>query len=382
MWRHLSRPREGWRAIVEQQGLIYPVTPTPGGGEVDYWNESAWYEFTMAEIETLEAATEELWGMSIEAVSRMARDLGDARLGLPPGTLDLARASIRRGDPSVYGRFDLWFDGDVPKLLELNGDTPTGLIETGVTQWHWLEDVITGIDQWNSVHERLVARWTELRERRAFRNDAVWFLWNDTDTSGEEEMTTHYMRDVATQAGLTTFGQPIAHVQWDSERRAFYDVMGQQITAAYKLYPWELMAGEEFGQHILRHTEREPVTWIEPAWKVLLSTKALLPVLWEMFPDHPHLLPAYWDEPHGLTDWIAKPLHGREGDNIRIHLSDGSADVETSDGGYGAEGYVYQQWCPLPSYDGNRPMLGSWVIDGQAAGMIVRESEGPVTDSH
>jgi glutathionylspermidine synthase len=379
MWRHLSKPRPDWRATVEAQGLVYPVTPLPDGGEVDYWHESAWYEFTMAEVETLEAATEELWGMCMEAVTRMAKDMSDIRLGLPTGTLDFARESIRRGDPSVYGRFDLWFDGSTPKMLELNGDTPTGLIETGVTQWNWLEDVMPGVDQWNSVHDRLVARWRDLKAQGAFPNDAVWFLWNDTETSGEEEMTTHYMRDCATQAGLTTFGQPIAHVQWDSQRLGFYDVMGQQITAAYKLYPWELMAGEEFGRHVLGGVERQPVRWIEPAWKVLLSTKALLPVLWEMYPDHPNLLPAYWDNPGPLTDWVAKPLHGREGDNIRIHVT-GEDEVQTSDGGYGAEGYVYQQWCPLPSYDGNRPMLGSWVIDGQAAGMIVRESDGPVTD--
>ena len=379
MWRHLSQPRPGWREIVEAQGLIYPVTPLPQGGEVVYWNESAWYEVTLAEVERLEAATEELWGMCVEAATKMARDLDDARLGLPPGTLEHARASIRRQDPSIHGRFDLWFDGDVPKMLELNGDTPTGVIESAVAQWHWLEDVMPGLDQWNSLHERLVARWRALRFAGYFPDGVVHFLWNDTDTSGEEEMTTHYLRDVATQAGLTTYGQPIAHLGWDSEDRVFRDAMGQQVRGAYKLYPWELMLGEEFGQHLLAGREAEPVRWVEPPWRVLMSTKALLPVLWEMFPDHPNLLPAYFDDPGDLTDWIAKPLHGREGDNIRVHVT-GDADVVTKDGGYGAEGYVYQQWCPLPSYEGNRPVLGCWVVDGQAAGMIVRESDGPITD--
>ena len=34
--------------------------------------------------------------------------------------------------------------------------------------------------------------------------------------------------------------------------------------------------------------------FIEPGWRVLLNSKGLLPVLWELFPDHPNLLPAYW----------------------------------------------------------------------------------------
>lgn len=28
------------------------------------------------------------------------------------------------------------------------------------------------------------------------------------------------------------------------------------------------------------------VRWLEPAWKSIISNKALLPLLWEMFPDH------------------------------------------------------------------------------------------------
>lgn len=379
MWRHGSRPRDGYLDLVKAQGLTYPETPTGDGDKVvPYWNEAAWYEFTLDEVETIEAATEELWGLCVDAVAKMARDFDDARLGLPAGTMDYARESIRRADPAVYGRFDFHYDGLAPRMLELNGDTPTGLIETGVAQWHWLEQMMPGLDQFNSVHERLVDRWRALGKTGAFPGNVVHFLWNDIDTSGEDEMTVQYMRDCAEQAGLTTYGQPIAHVGWDVEGQCFRDAMGEPIRSAFKLYPWELMLDEEFGQHVLAGREKDPVKWVEPGWKVLMSTKAILPVLWEMNPDHPNLLPAFFDEPGDLVDWIAKPLHGREGDNIRMRVD--GVDSETTDGGYGAEGYVYQQWCPLPSYDGNRPMLGSWVIDGQAAGMIVRESDGPVTD--
>ena len=38
------------------------------------------------------------------------------------------------------------------------------------------------------------------------------------------------------------------------------------------------------------------VRWLEPAWKSIISNKALLPLLWEMFPNHPNLLPAYFAE--------------------------------------------------------------------------------------
>ena len=37
--------------------------------------------------------------------------------------------------------------------------------------------------------------------------------------------------------------------------------------------------------------------FIEPLWKLIMSNKAILPLLWEMFPNHPNLVPAYYDSP-------------------------------------------------------------------------------------
>ena len=53
-----------------------------------------------------------------------------------------------------------------------------------------------------------------------------------------------------------------------------------------------------------------------------LSNKGILPLLWEMFPDHPNLLPAYFeDDPESgkLGDSFArKPLYSREGANVAL----------------------------------------------------------------
>jgi len=384
MWRHASRPREDWKRVVTEQGLIFPVTDKPDGTQAAYWNEEAWYEVTLEEVEALEAATEELWAMCIEAAAHMAQTMTDERLGLPAGTLDLVRRSIRAGDPAIYARFDLvnGADGTI-KMLEVNGDTPTGLVETGVVQWRWLEDMIPDLDQWNSVHDRLVARWAELRRTGALEGDDVHFVYHlgsgDDYDDGEMEMTVTYLMDTAIQAGLRVMSHPITEVGWNPVDREFRDAHDQPMGNVFKLYPWEDMLGEEFGRHLLDGAEARPLHWFEPAWKVLLSTKAILPVLWELNPGHRLLLPAYFDEPGDLADWVKKPLHGREGDHVRIHLADGGPDLEMP-GVYGEEGYVYQGYAPLPVFMGNYVVLGSWVVGGEAAGMLVRESDGMVTD--
>ena len=50
----------------------------------------------------------------------------------------------------------------------------------------------------------------------------------------------------------------------------------------------------------------------------------------------------------------------------------GEVLAERDSAGYGAEGYVYQALATLPEYDGRRPVLGAWVVDGEPAGLGIR----------
>ena len=135
------------------------------------------------------------------------------------------------------------------------------------------------------------------------------------------------------------------------------------------------MFEEEFGKYL----PEAPTSWIEPPWKALLSNKAILAVAWRKFPNHPNLLPCQL-EPDGLNgNYVRKPKLGREGSNVTI-VRGGNVEVETP-GQYGVEGYVYQATAEIPSFGGNRPVFGGWVVDNEAAGIGVRESDGPVTDN-
>ncbi|WP_168581210.1 glutathionylspermidine synthase family protein [Gephyromycinifex aptenodytis] len=376
MRRIPATARPDWRARVESQGLVFPVTETDDGAELPYWFEEAYYELTMAEVEELEAVTETLHEMCLAAARRMATgEFGN--FGLPAGALKAAKASLAADPPSLIGRFDLHWDGTGPaKLLEYNADTPTGLVESSIAQWYWLQDTHPELDQWNSIHERLILAWQGIRPRLA--DAPVWFAHHEDEITGEEFMTCMYLRDTAEQAGLRAGSITVEAIGYDPARGCFVADGAEPLRTCFKLYPWETMLSEEFG----RYVEPDPrgvlsTTWIEPVWKVLLSNKSLLAVLWQMYPEHPNLLPAYLDDPRELTEWVAKPLHGREGDNIRVH-AEGIAVEQPGD--YGDEGWCYQQWCPLPQFDGNKAVLGSWVIDGKAAGVGIRESDGWVTD--
>src|SRR5258706_15081402 len=86
---------------------------------------------------------------------------------------------------------------------------------------------------------------------------------------------------------------------------------------------------------------------IEPAWKMLLANKAILPVLWELYPDHPNLLPAFFEPQRFATDYVKKPLLSREGANFSIKSKRVEIDIP---GEYGTEGFIYHAYQPMPSY--------------------------------
>src|SRR5262249_14853813 len=152
-------------------------------------------------------------------------------------------------------------------------------------------------DQFNSIHERLVAKWRELR---AYLVEPLYFAHSDQG-SGEDLMTVTYLRDTAVEAGLVTEMLRMDEIGWE-DASGFVDLSERAMQSIFKLYPWEWMVHETFGSRALANYGR--VAWIEPIWKMLWSNKGLLAVLWELFPDHPNLLPARLHAPFDRSAYV------------------------------------------------------------------------------
>lgn len=374
MKRSSILPRPNWQDVVTRQGLVYH---TAGG--VPYWDESVHYSFSKHEVLELERASRDLHALCLQAVQHVIDERRYDLFHVPAQMIPLIERSWNEEWPAIYGRFDLAYDGrGLPKLLEYNADTPTSLFEAAVVQWHWFEDVFggkaSGRDQWTSIHDRLVEKWRALRP--FLRSNTVHFAHADDD---EDRMTVEYLADTAQQAGLAVVGQLIGDIGWHHDKKAFVDLAEAEIRTLFKLYPWEWLAHEAFGE-LLPHIAGK-AHWIEPPWKMILSNKAILAVLWERFPGHPLLLETHVGAPCGLErrGYVKKPLLSREGQNVTI-VNARAQTLFATDGEYGEEGFVYQALAPLPEFDGKVPVLGCWMIDDEPAGMGIRESDGPITD--
>ena len=373
MQRIACDERPNWRERADEHGFRFHTIE----GE-RYWDERAYYAFTLQEIERdIEAPTAELDQMCRELVARAVDDERMLKLlRIPERFWTFIAASWKRGDPSLYGRFDLSYDGQGPaKLLEYNADTPTSVYETGVFQWVWLEDAIANqtipkdADQYNSLHERLIEGWKQIgKGGHVHLAGAI----DDPEDGG----TIQYLEDTARQAGLSTTVLATESIG-RNPKGGFVDLQDRPIELMFKLYPWEWMFREQFGAYLAG----APTRWLEPPWKAILSNKGILPLLWAMFPRHPNLLPAFFDDDPKAAElgnsFVRKPLYSREGSNVAI-VVDGVA-VDQDEGPYGAEGYIRQAVATLPRLDGNYVALGSWIAAGQPCGLSAREDLSPIT---
>lgn len=371
MRRIACAERPDWRAKAAGCGFgFHTIDDAP------YWDESAYYAFSLREIERdIEAPTEELHAMALDMVERVvANEAWLRRLAIPEPYWDWIAASWRERQPHLYGRMDFAYDGTGPaKLYELNYDTPTSLFEAAFFQWQWLEDQLArnalpaAADQFNSIQESLVEAFGSIARSiaRPFRLAAV-------RASTEDQGTVAYLRDCALQAGIDCELLAMEDIGVSADGR-YTDLDDAVIGCLFKLYPLEDMFRESFGQHL----PRSGLQLIEPPWKAILSNKGILPLLWETHTGHPNLLPALFDDGGELPrGWTRKPLHSREGANIAMHLADGQQFA--SDGPYDGA-CIRQASHPLPAFDGRYPLIGSWVVGDRACGMGLREDATPIT---
>ena len=365
-------PRPYALALADDHGFTFHTID----GE-PYWHEGRAYRFSLKQIESdIERPSNQLVEMCYELVEEALKrpDWLD-QLAIPAYCREWIQRSWDRDDPTLYGRFDLVYDGNGPaKLLEFNADTPTSLYESAVFQWLWLEDLIQQgrlpqrADQFNSIEDRLLQGIPEL----GIDGIMHFAVIQDSD---EDLGTVRYLEGLFRQCGIQTRLLDMLEIGVDAHGR-FSDLQDTVISHLFKLYPWEMMVREDFG----RHLPRCGVQFWEPPWKMILSNKGILPLLWEMFPGHPNLLPAYFEGDSRAASLgrhcVRKPVFSREGANITY--VDGEQEIRIG-GEYGEEGYVLQALAPLPEHQGWSAVLGSWVIRGDAAGIGIREDQGPIT---
>ncbi|HFB2048787.1 MAG TPA: putative acid--amine ligase YgiC [Hyphomicrobiaceae bacterium MAG_BT-2024] len=370
MKRRTIAARENWLKSAREVGFgFHHMYGEP------YWIDDAFYAFTLEQIEKdIENPARELHEMCLDLVDEVVRNENLLScLDIPPEYWDLISKSWREQNRHLYGRFDLAYTGRGPsKLLEYNADTPTSIFESAFFQHNWLIDQIEAnrlpcdADQFNLIQESLIEAFD------SFPKDVIFHFACVTDNE-EDKGTATYLMDCALQTGHSVKLIDIQRIGVDTTGR-FTDEQNRTIDLCFKLYPWEDLFREPFAKYL------QSSIFVEPAWKVILSNKGILPLLWQRYENHPNLLPAFFDNTLPASDhgiYVRKPFFSREGENIEIKC--GEKIVEATNGRYGNERSIIQTYTPLFQSHGLRAVIGAWLIGDRSCGMGIREDKTRIT---
>lgn len=372
--RELYLPRENWQARLEGVGMTWHAETQ--GHPVPYWEEGAAYHFTHAQIERLAAASQRLTTRVLEATGHAIDSERLSELGIPEYLHEHVANSWHRDDPTAYMRLDLAWDGvGEPKLLEVNGQTPTSLLEASVCAWHWLEDnqesgqLPEESTAWNNIHEALLTQWGYIK-RQGWRKAVFSAARND-----EDRATAVYMQELAAQMGVQTEFLFTEDIGTDPARSHLLDLRGNGIRQMFWLWPYEFAWDSEDAFYLVTTDTR----LMEPLWKAVTSSKGLLAMLHELYPDDPGILPASLRPGTLSGPAVTKPLFSREGQNVTLP---GKAPTPGEYGGLPLMEQAYVELPELQTPGGKRyPVMGVWVAGDEVCGLGIREGRGRVTDN-
>ena len=310
---------------------------------------------TEDEAEAYYEATNALYDMYVEAAEHVVENNLFHEIGIPFNLVDIIKESWENDVHwHLYGRFDLagGLDGKPIKLLEFNADTPTALFETAIIQWAMLkQDGLEESSQFNALYEALLDNFKRLvtleEDVSAFeeRYDGWGFLFTSVKGNSEEENTVRLLQHIATEAGYQTEFAYIDDIEFSPEDGIYYQDKSYELW--FKLIPWEDIALEESDLAMLLTNiiKNQKAIIFNPAYTLLFQSKGLLKILWDLYPEHPHLLETSFEPLEGQKQ-VKKPVFGREGGSVSI-LDESGNDLESIEGDYDSHKMVYQAYTEL-----------------------------------
>jgi trypanothione synthetase/amidase len=364
--------------------------------------EANYYTMNKATMFACDKAGHDLHKMFIDVTKTvLASDALMERFGLPQKMWSRIRKSFETQPYAISGRFDFVVNGDGTQLktFEYNADSASTLLECAVVQEKWANSVgITAGSRscGSRIEDLAVAAWEEAIAGGVIaKGSKVHFM---VDDDKEEQYTALFLAGCAQKAGLTTeLLIMFDGLQW-KDGVVCDTSSGTPVKTVWKTWAWETAISKLELSDAERGADYKPkdgdAVWLcdvilgdedikifEPMWKLIPSNKAILPMLWEAYPNHPNLLRTEWTITDELkqTGYARKPIVGRCGRNVSIFDSTGEA-VEESAGEFSDRDLVYQELFQLPKRDDYFAILGGWMIGGRYGGTGVREDKTIITN--
>jgi glutathionylspermidine synthase len=362
---------EGWNWMLGEDTLPYLV------------NEMV--VVSSREAEQYYEATNSLYEMYCEAAQNVIDNKRYSELGIPAELIPMIEHTWENENHwHLYGRFDLsgGLDHSQIKLIEFNADTATCIPETAILQWASLKaNGLDNSEQFNTLYEALVNNFIDLKSKNRQKEPAILF----TTMAGfpEDDANVAVLSEAAKAAGFTVEYSYIEDVEFSEDEGIFKSNEDGTFTRYdfwFKLVPWEFIAWDEpeLIRILTNLVTSEKVVIVNPAYTLLFQSKAILKVLWEIYPYHPLLLNTS-DKQLYMRKNVEKAILGREGANINIISSDGKF-LDSRGGDYNEQKTIFQEYTDFVKDSEGRHYQAGVFFAGEACGLGYRRG-GEIIDN-
>ncbi|MCG8710633.1 bifunctional glutathionylspermidine amidase/synthase [Brenneria sp. 4F2] len=377
----------------EQDPLQMAYVQANGGHII---NQDPYQYFTITENaeQELIKATNELHLMYLHATDKVMKDDDLLALFDIPKILwpRLRLSWQQRRHDMITGRMDFCMDERGLKVYEYNADSASCHTEGGLILEQWARQGYLG--KGHNPAEELLSELTGAWKHSLARP----FVHIMQDKDLEENYHAGFMQRALTQAGFESkilYG--LDELRWDAAGRLI-DGDGRLVNCVWKTWAWETVieqvrevSATEFAAVPIRTGQpdnevrlidvlmRPEVMVFEPLWTVIPGNKAILPVLWSLFPHHRYLLDTDFvvNDELTKTGYAVKPISGRCGNNIDL-VSHHDEVLDQTSGQFVDRKNIYQQlWC-LPNVAGKYIQVCTFTVGGNYGGACLRGDDSLV----
>jgi len=355
---------------------------------------------TETERRELAEATERLGRVFTRTISVVRQTSVEllAEMGIPREAWKALRVAVWEEVPTVIGRFDFAQTAQGWKMLELNSDTPTGIVEA----FHVNEQACRFFGKKNpnsrmELHltrafQMIIEKYREL----GYSTDTIVF--SALDWHEEDAGTTKYLLAIS---GLTGTFAALKDLRVYNDRLGVLKPDGEHvpIDILYRLHALEKLAeetdtdGYPTGAHVLDIIARRKLAVINPPSAFIAQTKALQGLIWSLYEAGEfftaeerdtigrYMLPTYFENCFaGKAPYAVKPIFGREGGGVTLYDIHNQVVERDREELYWEQPMIYQQMAELPSitvetlkgpYAGYL-LWGSFLIGGCASAIVAR----------
>jgi len=357
-------------------------------GENAGYISDTYIKLTPEEVKEFKTASANLYELAKKAARLVAKDNRWEEVGIPEEAIALMQFSIQHElDLHLVSRFD--FAGGIDslpiKFLEINADTCSLMPETAYVQeeyWkshHFLPH--TGI--FNNLIVGMTEKFKNILRQNPDMEPTILLSGMGYP---EDDLNVQIVGKAARKAGFTKIHfAPLDKVIFSPDEGVYLEITPDnfiQFDFWYKFSPWDFIVFDE--PELLDVLDnlitQRCVIVLNPAWTMIMQSKGIMKVMYEMEPNNPYLLKTGMDELDFPNDQhIEKPMFGRMGENVALYDQNNELQYEV-EGDYGGFPKVSQEVALFNIDDEEHRYQPSIFWSDKPTALCIRRQDDPIID--